>query len=98
MRPRYLGLTRDLKPIPRPRRHTPLRVRAHPNQPGREQALRRQPEFGGAAPAGSGRALRLDPLALPVRFTASDARADERIRYVELNRERVVLRRAVRGI
>jgi hypothetical protein len=49
-------------------------------------------------PAGSSRAVRLDPLALPVRFTASDAGADERVRWVELDRERVVLRRAVRGI
>ena len=49
-------------------------------------------------PAGSSRVLRLDPLALPLRFTASDAGADERIRQVELDRERVVLRRAVRGI
>ena len=31
---------------------------------------------GGAKPAGSGRAPRLDPLALPVRFRAADARAD----------------------
>ena len=49
-------------------------------------------------PAGSSRAVRLDPLALPVRFAASDAGADERVRWVELDRERVVLRRAVRGI
>lgn len=53
--------------------------------------------LGGAMPCGSSRA-RLDPLALPVRFTASDAGADERLRQVELDRERVVLRRAVRGI
>jgi hypothetical protein len=38
------------------------------------------------------------PLALPLNFTAADARADERVRHVELSRERVVLRRAVRGI
>jgi hypothetical protein len=49
-------------------------------------------------PAGSSRALRLDPLALPVRFAATDAGADERVRWIELDRERVVLRRAVRGI
>ena len=53
--------------------------------------------LGGAMPCGSSRA-RLDPLALPVRFTANDAGADERQRQVELDRERVVLRRAVRGI
>jgi hypothetical protein len=54
--------------------------------------------LGGAMPVGSSREQRLDPLALPVRFTASDAGADERLRQVELGRERVVLRRAVRGI
>ena len=60
--------------------------------------MRRQTPFGGALSVGSGRALRLDPLALPLHFTAADARADERMRHVELSRERVVLRRAVRGI
>src|SRR5262245_27974942 len=54
--------------------------------------------LGGAMPVGSSRSPRLDPLALPVRFTANDAGADERMRDVELTRERVVLRRAVRGI
>jgi Family of unknown function (DUF6101) len=54
--------------------------------------------LGGVTPVGSSRVERLDPLALPVRFTASDAGADERSRDVELTRERVVLRRAVRGI
>lgn len=54
--------------------------------------------LGGAMPVGSGRVQRLDPLALPVRFTASDVGADERVRDVELTCERVVLRRAVRGI
>jgi hypothetical protein len=49
-------------------------------------------------PAGSSRAMRLDPAALPVSFAASDARADERLRHIELGRERVVVRRAVRGI
>ena len=53
---------------------------------------------GRAMPAGSSRALRLDPAALPVSFAASDARADERLRHIELGRERVVVRRAVRGI
>jgi len=53
---------------------------------------------GTAMPAGSSRALRLDPAALPVSFAASDARADERLRHIELGRERVVVRRAVRGI
>lgn len=48
--------------------------------------------------AGSSRALRLDPFTLPVQFPARDAGADGQIRQVELDRERVVLRRAVRGI
>jgi hypothetical protein len=53
---------------------------------------------GRAVPAGASRALRLDPCALPVSFTTSDARADERLRSIELDRERVVVRRAVRGV
>jgi hypothetical protein len=48
--------------------------------------------------SGSSRALRLDPFALPVRFAAQDGGADGKIRHVELDRDRVVLRRAVRGI
>ncbi len=47
-------------------------------------------------PAGSGRGERLDPFALPLRF--EDPTGDERVRLVELHRERVVLRRALRGI
>ena len=35
----------------------------------------------GGQPAGSSRALRLDPFALPVRFAASDEAADERVRH-----------------
>jgi len=58
----------------------------------------RQSELGQALAAGSSRRLRLDPMALPVRFTASDASADHHQRQVELSRERVVLHRAVRGI
>jgi len=53
---------------------------------------------GRVMPAGSSRALRLDPCALPVSFTTSDARADERLRSIELDREQVVVRRAVRGV
>ena len=59
--------------------------------------MRRQTELGGHS-AGSSRTARLDPLALPVRFTASDAVADESLRHVELHRERVILRRAVQGM
>jgi len=59
--------------------------------------LGRQTPVGGIT-AGSSRCVRLDPLTLPVRFMASDARADQQMRLVELHRERVVLRRAVQGI
>ena len=52
----------------------------------------------GGMPAGSSRALRLDPFSLPVRFAASDAAADERVRQVELYRERVVVRRSLAGM
>ena len=48
--------------------------------------------------AGSGRALRLDPFGLPVRFSASDATADGWVREIELHRERVVLRRSLSGM
>jgi hypothetical protein len=52
----------------------------------------------GRIAAGSSRALRLDPFSLPVRFETADAAADERLRIVDLHRERVVVRRSVRGI
>ncbi len=42
--------------------------------------------------------MRLDPLSLPVSFDAYDTRADGGVRQIELHRERVVLRRAVRGM
>ena len=51
-----------------------------------------------ATPAGSSRVERLDPFALPVRFENADQTADERVRMIELHRERVVLRRALCGI
>ena len=44
------------------------------------------------------RRVRLDPFSLPVRFEATDAAADEQRRIVELHRDRVVLRRSVRGM
>jgi hypothetical protein len=49
-------------------------------------------------PSGSSRALRLDPHALPVRYAARDRGADGQMRDIELDRERVVLKRAVAGI
>ena len=60
--------------------------------------MRRQTAKSGINPAGSSRALRLDPLSLPVSFSAHDIRADGGTRQVELHRERVVLRRAVHGM
>lgn len=59
--------------------------------------MRRQTLTCGVDPAGSGR-LRLDPFSLPVLFEAHDYRADDRIRHIELHRERVILRRAVDGM
>ena len=49
-------------------------------------------------PSGSSRALRLDPYALPVRYAARDSGADGQVRDIELDRERVVLKREVHGI
>jgi hypothetical protein len=40
----------------------------------------------------------LDPYTLPARYAARDAGADGQVRQIEVDRERVVLRRAVRGI
>ncbi|WP_291855811.1 DUF6101 family protein [Bradyrhizobium sp.] len=58
----------------------------------------RQTSTSGINPAGSSRALRLDPLSLPLSFQAQDARADGGVRKIELHRERVVLHRAVKGM
>ncbi len=60
--------------------------------------MRRQTATSGINPAGSSRALRLDPLSLPVHFVAHDTRADGGVRNIELHRERVVLRRAISGM
>ena len=60
--------------------------------------MRRHTATSGINPAGSSRALRLDPLSLPLSFEAQDARADGGVRKIELHRERVVLRRAVKGM
>jgi len=54
--------------------------------------------MAGVMSPGSSRALRLDPYNLPVRYAARDNGADGQIRNVELDRERIVLRREVRGI
>jgi hypothetical protein len=60
--------------------------------------LRRQAANSRVTPAGSGRVERLDPFALPLRFHDVDDTADQRVRLVELHRERVVLRRTLCGI
>ena len=68
------------------------------NPGGEIRAVRRQTATSGITPAGSSRALRLDPLSLPVRFEAHDTRADGGVRHIELDRERIVLRRALHGM
>jgi len=60
--------------------------------------LRRQNKAGGVTSAGSGRALRLDPHRLPVRYTAADELADGRARVIEIDREQVLLHRSVNGV
>jgi hypothetical protein len=52
----------------------------------------------GRIAAGSSRTARLDPFSLPVRFETADEAADGRRRVIDLHRERVVVRRAVRGM
>jgi len=52
----------------------------------------------GRIAAGSSRTSRLDPFSLPVRFEAADDAADGHRRVVDLHRERVVVRRSVRGM
>ena len=54
--------------------------------------------MGAERAPGSSRALRLAPHALPARYVARDGGADGQVRNIELDRERVVLRRAVHGI
>jgi len=49
-------------------------------------------------PAGSGRSMRLDPFALPVRYSTGDPGADARERIIEIHHERVIVRRSVHGI
>jgi hypothetical protein len=53
---------------------------------------------GGITPAGSSRAMRLDPLLLPMRVAAVDPTADGNTRIAEIDRERVVVMRSVRGV
>lgn len=60
--------------------------------------MRRQTTTSGITPAGLSRDERLNPLSLPARFEARDMRADGGVRHIEINRDRVTLRRAVRGM
>ena len=53
---------------------------------------------GGITPAGSSRVMRLDPLHLPVRVAAADPTADGKTRIAEIDRERVLVLRSVRGV
>jgi hypothetical protein len=53
---------------------------------------------GGDGAAPSSRGARLDPFSLPVRFAAADPAADNRLRVVDLHRERVIVRRCVDGM
>src|SRR5262245_1881090 len=89
---RYFRLTQNIKRIPTRFCHD-FRVTRHKSR-AREsfKASMRSGEY-----AGSGRALRLDPSGLPVRFFAGDAASDGQVRPVELHGERVVMRRALRG-
>ena len=58
--------------------------------------MRRQSATGGGCPAWTGRALRLDPRALPVRYQVADGRdGPAKSHQVFLDRSRVVLRRTV---
>ena len=93
-RHRYRRLTRPLKRIPTALRHDRGHDRAQKPGVGEFRGV----NMGVDGTPGSGRALRLDPFALPVRYAARDGGADGQIRQIELDRERVVLRRAVRGI
>jgi hypothetical protein len=60
--------------------------------------LRRQTNARELALAGSSRHARLDPPTLPLCFATDDARADGGTRFVELHPQRVIVRRAVRGM
>ena len=64
----------------------------------RESSFRGVDMEAGRFAAWSSRALRLDPFSLPVRFEAADEAADGRRRVIDLHRERVVVRRSVRGM
>jgi len=61
--------------------------------------LRRQTQASAQALAdGSSRALRLDPLGLPVRYVTEDESADGHSRIVDIDHNRVLLLRSVSGV
>jgi hypothetical protein len=90
---RYFRLTQNIKRIPTRFCHD-YRVTRHKSRA--RESFEASMRSGGCA--GSGRALRLDPSGLPVRSFAGDAAADGQVHAVELHRERVVMRRALRGM
>ncbi len=94
-------LTSLFKPIPDGFWHSLLQRPG--NKSGGEnkaltKVLGRRTATSGITPAGSGRALRLDPTSLPLSFEAIDPRADGSVRHIELHRERVILRRELHGM
>ena len=61
--------------------------------------MRRQTQASAHALAdGSSRALRLDPLGLPIRYATEDERTDDRSRIVEIDRNHVLVLRSVNGV
>jgi hypothetical protein len=62
------------------------------------QDLRRQASAAGIAREGSSHLFGLDPLRLPVSFSAADPAADGGSREIGVSRDGVELRRSVRGV
>jgi hypothetical protein len=60
--------------------------------------MQRQAESSAGLSFGAARTSRVDPFALPARFAAIDPSADGRVREIEIDRNRVVVRRAVAGV
>ena len=60
--------------------------------------MRRQASAAGNAREGSGSLFGLDPLRLPVSFTAADPAADGGSREIGVSRDGIEFRRSVRGV
>ena len=60
--------------------------------------MRRQASAAGIAREGSSLLFRLDPLRLPVSFTAADPAADGGSREIGVSRDGIEFRRSVRGV